>query len=63
MTGALFLIALVQALLAFCQLLLSFAYGSQPQEKILGVVMILSTLVVLGYFMKRIVPEQNQADD
>lgn len=62
MTGALFLLALVQALIALFQLLLSFAFDSQPQEKILGIAMIVGTLVVLWYFMKRILPEQEEVD-
>lgn len=62
MTGALFLIALIQTLVAFFQLLLSFAFDSQPQEKILGIAMIVGTLVVLWYFMKRMLPEQEKID-
>lgn len=62
MTGALFLIALIQTLIAFFQLLLSFAFDSQPQEKILGIAMIVGTLVVLWYFMKRVLPEQEETD-
>ena len=53
-TAALFLLSVVQLLVAVFQLILSFAYSDNTQSKVLGVAMVIATAIILTYFAKKI---------
>ena len=59
-TAALFLLAVVQLLVALFQLILSFAYSDNTQYKVLGVAMVISVVVILNYFAKKIFVKKSQ---
>ena len=54
MNLVLFLVSITQVLLAFSQLLLSFAYSDSWAQKGLGIFMVVATLVILIVFGNRI---------
>ena len=54
LTMAMFLLAIVQLLVAVFQLILSFAYSDIFQAKILGVAMLIATATILIYFSRKI---------
>lgn len=55
-TLAMFVLALVQILIAVYQFIISFAYTDNLQEKIFGIVMVIITISILCYFFNRIFP-------
>jgi hypothetical protein len=58
LTMALFLLALIQVLIGLFQLMLSFVYPNNPgAREALGVVAVLSSLIILVYFSRRIIGE------
>src|SRR4051812_49228292 len=54
LTKVLFILTVVQLLVALFQLLLSFAYSDNIQEKLLGVFMVIAAVSILYLFGKRI---------
>ncbi|MEK7464082.1 MAG: hypothetical protein AAB610_03115 [Patescibacteria group bacterium] len=59
-TIALFLLSVVQLLVALFQLVLSFAYSDNLQQKILGIVMSIAAVAVLVYFSSKIFPNKKK---
>ncbi len=58
LTVAMFLIAVVQLLVAVFQLILSFAYSVDTKQIILGIFMIIATMLILTYFAHKIFPSK-----
>ena len=60
-TAALFLLSLVQLLVAVFQLIFTFVYSDNTQAKILGIVMVAATAIILIYF-SRIIFRRRHSD-
>ena len=58
LTAAMFVLAMIQVLVAVFQLILSFAYSDNLQPKVLGVAMVLATVAILSYFFRMIFPKK-----
>jgi hypothetical protein len=58
-TVALFVLAVVQLLIAVFQLLLSFAYSDNVQIKILGIMMVIVIIIFLYYFGRKTFSKNN----
>lgn len=56
-TFAMFVLALVQILIAVYQFIISFAYTDNLQQKIFGMTMIVITISILGHFLNKVFPK------